>query len=91
MGAILFISLVLTKISSFHVYEHHDNVSGQETPCELCILTFENQHEDLLLTPEAKLDLKQSFRIYQSKITPFNIQLKMGPEKTELFSRPPPA
>ena len=91
IGTVLFIGLMLVKISAFHVYEHHDSVYGQHTQCELCVLTMESQQGETLMTPTAIVAVDLNIPDYNSDITPFDLPVITDPLKTTLFSRPPPS
>ena len=91
LGAVLFVTLMLTKASAFHIYEHHDSLNDQETPCELCILSIDNQQTDILFCPILSLVENIELPVYQGNLISFDLQLDKGPMKTSLFSRPPPS
>lgn len=90
-GALLFVGLVLAKVSAFHVYEHHDTLSGQDTHCEFCFLAIENQQADVLLDPVEVIVEDPGLPEYKGDTNPYELQLHNGPLKTALFSRPPPS
>ena len=91
LGAFLFIGLMLVKASAFHIYEHHDDLSEQDTQCEYCVLIIDSQQSDLFLSFQDIVD-EDIVTIYcQGKITSVDFQVNLSPSKTELLPRPPPS
>ena len=90
LGAVFFISLMLLKASAFHVYEHHITSDGEESQCELCVLTIDSQQAETLVADSYDQNENTTLPSYEPKIFTFDLEVIRGPLKTELFSRPPP-
>ncbi len=87
---VLFIGLLLIKISAFHVYEHHHAEEEHEEPCELCLLSIDLQQADVLeiwFHGNWEITLPTQYPI---KIEFADSQAQSGVLKTDLVSRPPP-
>ncbi|MFS4446859.1 hypothetical protein [Maribacter sp. 2307UL18-2] len=89
-GIFILVGLLLTKISAFHVYEHHDTLEDSNTNCELCVLTLEGQQLDGIIP--ASTTIEKSLIIIPSEPTvrPFDQEAIVSFYKGSLFSRPPP-
>nr|WP_299344842.1 hypothetical protein [Allomuricauda sp.] len=89
-GVVLFISIVLTKASAFHIHEHHDTFNGQETHCELCLFIHESQQAVTVTFPLEGVEELFSLPQYRVEISSFDQPLVLHLWETYLFSRPPP-
>lgn len=91
LGIVLFVSILLIKLSAFHIYEHHDTIDEQEMQCELCFLVFESQHSEGL-QPIIPIIEDSTLRLSsESKIIELNFQPVPNLHRAALFSRPPPS
>lgn len=88
--AILLFTLMLFKVSSFHVYTHHDNVSSDIENCTTCELAIENEHTEYLLT--APLVFSNPFLEDNRTKTTSEYYVVSASEQIYygLFGRPPP-
>jgi len=81
---------MLTKVSAFHLYEHHDAFDGHETQCEFCLLAIDNQQAETLTAFTADLTEEPILIPRGNKIIAFAFIPILEPAQTELVSRPPP-
>jgi len=90
ISVVFFVGLLLTKVSAFHVYEHHTD-NEHEDQCELCLLLIDSQQAETLTTPLTFSEEKFVPTRPQSKILIPDFQVISDVSKTDLFSRPPPS
>ena len=88
--SILFVGLVLIKVSAFHVYEHFDSLDGSHEDCELCIFAIEGQQFESSLFPIAEIEQILSIIASRPKITYVVQEHVVLIKKGILLLRPPP-
>ena len=88
--AILLISLLLVKISAFHVYEHHDELDDSNTHCELCVLTIAGQQFDAIIASPIVIVNNPLIIPSKSGVTSFGSDFIDSFYHHTFFSRPPP-
>ena len=87
---ILFFALMLFKVSSFHVYTHHDSSSDQIENCAICDVAIENQDVEFQLNSVVSVPNYQIFESIQTKIVVQNqVDTSFDLHFTR-FGRPPP-
>ncbi len=89
IGFLLFFTLMLVKVSAFHVYAHDDTEADGIENCDVCDLAIENQGSEIqfsievpTIEPPELLPNALEIRLEQ--------QLETGYFNFPLFSRPPP-
>lgn len=88
--AFLLFTLMFFKVSSFHVYTHHDSDSNDIENCELCELAIENQNTDFLLyAPFTALEHNSEIIEYKQPAT-YNLVVTSTFLCFNFFGRPPP-
>ncbi len=88
---ILFFALMLFKVSSFHVYTHHDTTTDQVENCKICDVAIENQDVEFQLTSLVSIPNQQNFELVEIKITTLNQVDTSLDLHFRLFGRPPPS
>ncbi|AWX46004.1 hypothetical protein HME9304_03036 [Flagellimonas maritima] len=89
IGLLLFIFLMLIKVSALHVYAHQSNDCDTIENCDICDIALENQSSDLEI-PSLPI-LSSSKEIVQVKRFTEKAQVFFRESNTyQLFSRPPP-
>ena len=88
-GFVVFTTLLLIKVSAFHVYTHHHDDCDSVENCEICDVVFDNQTSDFDVPQPIILDsprwvLSKDFSISISSI--FIDDSKLN----RLSCRPPP-
>lgn len=86
----LLFTLILLKVSSFHVYTHHDSASNDIENCAFCELAIENQQTAYTLnTPQlfstAFLETNRNVLAKEYKAVTTSTCFTL-----HLFGRPPP-
>ncbi|RDY61666.1 hypothetical protein [Flagellimonas nanhaiensis] len=89
IGLLLFTSLMVIKVSSFHVYAHQDGDSETIENCNICDLALENQTLDFQTSDNSYVLDDTEFSIKYQK-TLKDEQLKEQSFDYYLSSRPPP-
>ena len=89
--AFLFFTLMFFKVSSFHVYTHHDSDSNDIENCELCELAIENQNTDFLLDASFTA-VEHNFEIlkFNQPVT-YDLVVTSSFLRFNFFGRPPPS
>ncbi|MEM8847821.1 MAG: hypothetical protein AAGD17_12035 [Bacteroidota bacterium] len=87
---IVFTTLLLIKVSAFHVYTHHHDDCDSVENCEICDVVFENQTTDFdvlhpIILDSAQWALSKDFSAPSSSI--FIDDSKLN----RLSCRPPPS
>ncbi|MEL6304696.1 MAG: hypothetical protein AAFQ20_07900 [Bacteroidota bacterium] len=90
IGAIVFLSLLLFKVSALHVYEHHHDEEAHEHPCEHCELALDFQKADIQLTFPVLVPQMAIALPFDGDLSFLTTQTQKSSFITELFSRPPP-
>lgn len=90
LGALLLFSLLLVKISAFHIYEHHDTLDGNAKHCEICLLTLEGQQLEGTIPAAITFDGTRLLVSYEPQTVYYSRHDTDALRKGELFSRPPP-
>ena len=89
-GALLVISLLLIKISAFHVYEHFETLDGSSEGCEQCVFAVEGQDLKSFL-PLVTVWNQLCSNTPAEQVTNYFSQILAIPFKEGLpFLRPPP-
>ncbi|WP_136465273.1 hypothetical protein [Flagellimonas onchidii] len=89
IGFLLFTTLILVKVSAFHVYVHHDSETDEIENCTVCDLVMENQGSELQFsTPVVEMDTPEVIQVIKEIVS--GQQLKTIRFNFSLFSRPPP-
>jgi len=91
IGAFVFLSLLLFKVSAFHVYEHQHSEEANEHPHEHCELALDFQKADIqlifpVLVPQMAIALP-----FDGDLSFLTTQTQNSSLIKELLSRPPPA
>lgn len=89
-GFLLFVSLMLVKVSALHVYTHDDTDVDSIENCTTCDIALENQNSELqLATGIVEVSIQEiipkAFKINADQ------QLKSIRFYSLFFSRPPPS
>ena len=87
-GVFLFTALLFLKVSAFHSYCHDDSNETQD--CTVCIISLENQQENLDYTYSFDFVPEPIPNILEQSTTYTNISVSTEC-KSSLFGRPPPA
>ena len=90
IGLLLFTSLMLIKVSGFHVYSHQDDDPETIENCNICDLALENQALDFQ-TPDDSYVVADIEFPQRHQQTLKDQQLKEQSFNYYLFSRPPPS
>ncbi len=88
--AILLFTLMLFKVSSFHVYTHQDSTSDDIENCSVCELAIENQNtEYLVIAPQILLNtiLETNREVLTYE---YRVAVTSSHFCYDLFGRPPP-
>ena len=89
-GAFVVLSLLLFKVSAFHVYEHDHDEEEHEHSCEHCALALDFQKTDIQLTFQVMVPQMPITPPFDDNLPLLSSQTSMNSVKTELCSRPPP-
>ena len=90
ISALLLISLLLLKVSAFHVYEHHNELTEHEHQCELCFITFVSQQVDILVFDTNFISIDFEPPEFKEQINSTDLSSPSGFWQSSLLSRPPP-
>ncbi|WP_139063719.1 hypothetical protein [Flagellimonas eckloniae] len=91
LGSFLLITLILIKVSAFHVYEHHDDHEDKTGSCEFCLFAIDSQQSDLLLQASAVIKVPNELSAYKPCIISQDFQISRVSCRSNLFYRPPPS
>jgi len=86
----LLLTLMVLKVSSFHVYTHQDNITDTIENCNICDVALENQNTEYTFTSILVL-LSTVVFIFYRKLS--FVSLNETPSlflRYKLFGRPPP-
>lgn len=90
IGTLLLISLLLLKVSAFHVYEHHNESVEHEHQCELCFIAFISQQVDILVFDTYFVQIEFEPPEFTEQINITDLSFPSGFWQSSLLSRPPP-
>ena len=90
-GTVLFVSLLMVKASSFHIYDHHDELNGQENQCEFCLLVIDSQQSEIVDFSTEIQDLNISTPVRQEEIILVSVDVHFNLYRTDTLPRPPPS
>ncbi|PKA99831.1 hypothetical protein B0O79_3553 [Flavobacteriaceae bacterium MAR_2009_75] len=86
----LFTSLMLVKVSAFHVYTHQDTAKTSVENCKWCALAVENQNAAHLSVSDLDFSPNQ-VTVHENQLFADISELFLVDDtKSDLFSRPPP-
>lgn len=88
--AFLLFTLMFFKVSSFHVYAHHDSDSNDIENCTLCELAIENQNTDFSLDSSVTVLQNHSDIIILKQPATYNLVVTSTFLRFNFFGRPPP-
>nr|WP_299340919.1 hypothetical protein [Allomuricauda sp.] len=89
-GFLFFTTLMLVKVSAFHVHTHHDDDCNAIENCEICDIVFESQSSDFEIISHYIPHTSENS--IQAKPFTEKAQIFSGEAKVyRLFSRPPPS
>lgn len=88
--AILLFTLILFKVSSFHVYAHQDSASDEIENCSVCDLAIENQNTDYLLFTPQTLSITLIETNIEVLVKEYDAAVTSALFCHDLFGRPPP-
>ena len=91
IGAFVFLSLLLFKVSAFHVYEQHHDEEAHEHPSEHCELALDFQKADIQLTFPVLVPQMAIALPYDGDLSLLTTQPQNSSLSKELLSRPTPA
>lgn len=81
---------MLFKVSSFHVYTHHDSDADDIENCKICELATENKNNKFVLVTPTVVTLPIFItRTYEPTVF-YDLVLSSSFLHTTLFGRPPP-
>ena len=89
-GLLLFASLMLLKVSAFHVYVHEHESCNTVEDCEICDIVLDNQTSDLDIPSPVTFNECQ-WVTYNDAILPQSNLFFFDSKQNQLFSRPPPS
>ncbi|MEO1486000.1 MAG: hypothetical protein AAFU57_09640 [Bacteroidota bacterium] len=90
IGAFVFFSLLLFKVSAFHVYEHHHSEEEHEHTCEHCAFALDFQKADVQVSFQEVVFQEPLVSLFDGEPSFLAAQINTNSVKTDLFSRPPP-
>ena len=90
ISTFLLIGLILLKVSSFHIYEHHDTSQEHDTECELCFLTIFTQQSDVQVPDLDIPQINLENQVFQDPIVALDFPILPSSKQTYFLSRPPP-
>ena len=88
--AILLFTLILFKVSSFHVYTHQDNTSDDIENCSVCELAIENENTVYLIISPQILSNTLVETTREVLANEYQVAVTSTPFCYGLFGRPPP-
>ncbi|MEM9362524.1 MAG: hypothetical protein AAGA43_07815 [Bacteroidota bacterium] len=88
-GFIVFTTLLLIKVSAFHVYTHHHDDCDSAEECEICDIVLDNQTSDFDVPQPAFLDTHQ-WVIPKELVILGSFNVLVDSKLNLLFCRPPP-
>ncbi len=88
---ILFFTLMLFKVSSFHVYSHHDDASDVNENCEVCEVALENQDPDYIFYPSQLVVIADAYPIIIEQSSEYQIAAFSSIFYAAFYGRPPPS
>jgi len=88
--AFLLFTLLLVKVSAFHVYLHQDDATNEIENCQVCHIVAETQSLEHHNTPPLSVDPPRVEIVLQEPILQDNIIVTSSFLQAKIFSRPPP-
>lgn len=91
LTTVFLLAILCFKISSLHVYTHHDGTEDSIENCASCLFTIENQQAEFSITSPAQVVITSEAIPYQNKVVSFTSIFEINiPHLLRLESRPPP-
>lgn len=89
LGFVMLTSLMLVKVSAFHVYSHQEDHNDTVENCHLCDIAMENQSMDMFINGDVVTPQNVTPTIEEPpKMAPISVITDTS--TFLLFSRPPP-
>lgn len=85
-----FLTLMLFKVTSFHIYTHQDTSQDQIENCKICDSAIENQDEELLTGTLECFDVSQNLVFEEKNLSKAQQSCTSTKLHFRLFGRPPP-
>lgn len=87
--SLILLTLMFFKVSSLHVYTHHDN-QAQTEDCSLCETAINNQNADFALPAVADFPSEITITMHKGQSETFDSLHVSNAKSWHYFSRPPP-
>lgn len=91
LTTVFLMAILCFKITSLHVYTHHDSTEETLENCTVCLFTIENQQAEFSITSPTQIVITSETIPNQNKVVSCTSVFEINiPHLLRLESRPPP-